>query len=91
MKELLEEIGMKTKAPIVLKVDNQAAIKQLQNEASAAIAKHVDIKLKFLKDYVKQGNVLPEHVASKDMVADLLTNTLSTPRVEELQNKIGLI
>lgn len=74
----------------MLKIDNQAAIKQLQNETSASSSKHVDIKLKFIKDYTKKGKMRPEHVATGDMVADLLPKTLSAPRIAELREQIGL-
>ena len=90
LKELFEELGVKTKTPIVLKIDNQAAIKQLKNEASAASAKHIDVKLKFLKDFTKRGVVEPEHVSSGNMVADLLTKTLHAPRIQELCRQIEL-
>ena len=38
-----------------------------------------------MEDYAKKGKMLPNHVASQDMVADMLTKSLSAPRVEELQ------
>ena len=47
LKELFEEFGMQSKTPMILKIDNQAAIIQLESEASAASSKHVDVKLKF--------------------------------------------
>ena len=55
MKKLFEEIEMKTKEPIVLKINNQTAIKQLQNEAVAASAKNVNIKLYIWKTTPKRA------------------------------------
>nr|CCA20813.1 AlNc14C104G6145 [Albugo laibachii Nc14] len=66
------------------------AIKQLESEASAASSEHVDVKLKFSKDYAKNGTVKPAHVASGDMMADLLTKILNAPRFMELRKQIGL-
>ncbi|CAH0479170.1 unnamed protein product [Peronospora belbahrii] len=75
--------------PIVLKIHKQATIKHLKNEASAASAKHVDVKLKFLKDFAEKEWLNQRDVASEDMVADLLTKALHAPRIVELQTKIG--
>ena len=47
IKELVMEIGVQVKTPVVLKIDNQAAIHQIDNEAASSNSKHVDIKMKF--------------------------------------------
>ena len=90
LKELFTELGQAVKTPIVLKIANQAAIKQIGNEASSASAKHMDVKLKFLRDYAKKKIVEPAYVDTKSMVADLLTKALPAPRVQELREMIGL-
>ena len=90
LKELFTELEQAVATPIVLKVDNQAAIKQIENEASAASAKHVDVKLKFLRDYTAKGVVKPSYEPTRTMVADLLTKSLPAPRVQELREMIGL-
>ena len=75
---------------MVLKIDNQAAVKQIENEASSASTKHVDVKLKFLRDHAKKKTVKPVYEGSKTMVADLLTKVLPAPRIQELRLLIGL-
>ncbi|CAI5705568.1 unnamed protein product [Peronospora effusa] len=90
LKELFSELGLQVKTPIVLAMDNQVAIKQIKNEASSASAKHVDVKLKFLRDYATKEVVKPSFVKSHDMLADLLTKALPAPRVVELRLKVGL-
>ncbi|GMF32010.1 unnamed protein product [Phytophthora fragariaefolia] len=71
-------------------IDNQAALKQITSEASSGRAKHVDIKIKFLRDYAERGVVLPTYVGTADMLADLLTKALPGERVLQLREKIGL-
>ena len=56
LKELYEELGQRVKTPVVLKVDNQAAVKQIENEASSASTKHVDLKLRLLRDLRQEGD-----------------------------------
>ena len=41
---------MQVKAPVVLRIDNKAAIQQIDNESASTNRKHVDIKLTFLRD-----------------------------------------
>lgn len=36
---------------MIMKMNNQAAIKQFENEASLSQAKHVDVRLKFIGEY----------------------------------------
>ncbi|DAZ98208.1 TPA: hypothetical protein N0F65_005340, partial [Lagenidium giganteum] len=45
LRTLFQEIGLEVETPIM--IDNPAAIKQLENEATSASTKHVDVKLKF--------------------------------------------
>ncbi|KAE9351299.1 hypothetical protein PF008_g5993 [Phytophthora fragariae] len=91
LNELFKEIGLSVKLPIEMKMDNQAVMKQLTNEVSSSKAKHIDIRIKFLRDYVEKGVVVPTYVGSKDMLADLLTKALPSERVLALREKIGLV
>ena len=45
--------------PMIMEMDNQAAISQLENEESSTRAKHINIKIKFIKDYAKKRIVKP--------------------------------
>ena len=54
LREMLRKIGMAPKLPMLMHVDNQAAIKQIQGKDSAGRAKHIAVRLKFIKDYSKK-------------------------------------
>jgi hypothetical protein len=71
-------------------MDNQVAIKQLESEGSMAIAKHVDIRIKFICDYARKGIVEPKYVESRLMQADLLTKAFPAPRMAELRQIVKL-
>ena len=88
--ELVREISWPIKLPAVLGMDNQAAISQVQSEASSYKAKHIDIKHKMIKDFYKKGIILPIYVPTAEMKADLLTKGLSTPTFRHLRDMIGL-
>lgn len=91
IKELLTEIGLQVKTPVVVRIDNVAANQQITNEAASANGKHVDIKLKFLRDYSTKGKVKADFTETRAMVADLLTKALPAPRIRELCEAIGMV
>nr|CCA24530.1 hypothetical protein TcasGA2_TC015470 [Albugo laibachii Nc14] len=51
LRQLFQELGIKITEPMKMKMDNQAAIKQLESEKSTASAKHGDIRFKFICHY----------------------------------------
>ena len=56
IRETLNEIGKPPALPMVLHVDNQAALKQLAGEASSLKAKHIDVRTKFVCDYATRDH-----------------------------------
>ncbi|CAH0487690.1 unnamed protein product [Peronospora farinosa] len=75
---------------MIMKMDNQAAIKQVENEANSSQAKHVDVRLKFIIDYYKKSTIKPTYVNTHDMLADMLTKSLPAPRLQALRTIVGL-
>ncbi|KAJ0395767.1 hypothetical protein P43SY_005684 [Pythium insidiosum] len=88
--ELARELELEVELPVLMHMDNQAAIKQVENEATSSQQKHVDVKVKFLRDYCSKKIVRPQFVQSKDMKADVLTKWMPGPRLLELREKIGM-
>ncbi len=60
--ELAREIGYDLELPSKMFMDNQAAICQIQSEASSHKSKHIDIKHKFIKDNYQRGMIKPVYV-----------------------------
>ncbi|ETI43950.1 hypothetical protein F441_11179 [Phytophthora nicotianae CJ01A1] len=90
VKELVGEIGLKMDLPMVMHMDNQAAIAQVTSEASSATTKHMDVKLKFIQDSVQKGELKPQYAESDSMLADLLTKPLAATRAKDMREAIGL-
>ena len=88
--ELVREVGCPVKLPVQLCMYNQAAISQVQSEASSYRAKHVYIKHKMIKYVYQKGIIIPTYVPTNEMKADLLTKALSTPTFRNLCAMIGL-
>ena len=90
VKELLCELALDMELPMKLRVDNQAAIKQMSGDKASAKAKHIDVRIKFVSDCARKGTIVPEYRESANMPADLLTKTLAASRLGELRVLVGL-
>ena len=77
-------------SPALLCMDNQAAIAQVESEASSYKSKHVDIKHKFIKDLYRKKIIKPTYVPTVDMKADLLTKAMPAPTFKNLRAMIGI-
>ncbi|GMG17047.1 unnamed protein product [Phytophthora fragariaefolia] len=82
VRELLGEMKVPQKVPMKLCVDNQAALKQLEGEQSSGKAKHIDVRIKFVVDYVRRGVLRAEYLETKEMPADVLTKAVNAPRMQ---------
>ncbi|GMF36918.1 unnamed protein product [Phytophthora fragariaefolia] len=91
IRELMNELEVGEELPMRMLIDNQAAIVQIESVSSSAKAQHVDVCLKFMRDYTAKGIVVPKYVASEAMLADFMTKALPVPRIRELREAVGLI
>lgn len=85
IKQLLQEIGQQVQVPMPIWIDNKGAISQIEQEASSAKLKHVDLRLKFLSDRSRKQQFKPTYVKSEDQVADLLTKPLPQQKLIALR------
>jgi hypothetical protein len=71
-------------------VDNQAAITLSHNPVLHGKTKHFNIKLYFLREVQKNGDVMLIYYKSKDQLDNLFTEPLPISRFEFLRQKIGI-
>ena len=90
IRELLQELDLRFEEPIPLRVDDQAALKQLDGERASAKAKHIDVRIKFVGDFTKRGIIKPEYRETSSMPADILTKALAAPKLVEMRQVIDL-
>ncbi|GMF18948.1 unnamed protein product [Phytophthora fragariaefolia] len=90
VRELLGELRVKHEVPMALRVENQAALKQLEGEGVSAKAEHVDVRIKFVGDYTKRGAPKPEYCEGENMPADGMTKAVEAPRTVALWGIVGL-
>lgn len=68
LRELVQEIRFMVREPMTMKMDNQEVIKQLESPDSMSSAKHVNIRVKFIRDSAKRRIVAPLYVESRMMM-----------------------
>ena len=90
LRQMLMEIGMAPIVPMLMHVDNQAAISQIVGEASSSKAKHIDVRHKFIKDYARRGIVKAQRVRSELMLADLMTKAMDATKLTTLRGLMSL-
>ncbi|KAE9006178.1 hypothetical protein PF005_g12886 [Phytophthora fragariae] len=90
LRQLLDEIGMQVARPMLIKVDNQAAISIAHNCGYSPRAKHIDLRLHFIRDHVEAGHIAVEYIASVAQLADYLTKPLATPQFAKLVMASGV-
>jgi len=84
----LQELGFE-EGPLLIRGDNQGALKLAESEENHRRTKHIDIRFRFLRD-VENGSLKLEYVSTDDNVADALTKPLFKQRFESLRSFMGL-
>ena len=90
IREMLNEIGKPPALPMVLHVDNQAALKQMDGEASSHKVKRIDVRTKFVCDFARRGIIVSQYIRSEQQLADLLTKALDAVKLAALCEMISL-
>jgi hypothetical protein len=90
IQSFLSEIGHPLGKPIPLYVDNQSAIKLIQNPVAHDRTKHIDIKYHFIRDAQTRGIIKVEYCPTEHQVADVFTKPLSREKHKRFTEQMGL-
>ena len=83
-----EEMGIPFPKPMVMQVDNKAAIAFSDNTAFKSKLKHIDVRQEWVQTLRDKSIIQTEHVKSEDNLADLFTKILSTHIFTKLRDRI---
>lgn len=71
--------------------DNQSAISWAASERfPSSRTKHIDIRVHFIRDPVKQAVLSVLYVPSEDNIADVLTKPLPPVKFKAIRGKLGI-
>ena len=82
------DLGLRPKGPVVLKVDNQAAIAIAKDNTMSARTKHIDIAYHFVRSCVVNNQVSLVYVSTKENLADILTKVVTSDTFGYLRGKM---
>ena len=91
VRETLSEIGESPALPMKVLIDNQAAIRQIEGEASSTKAEHIDGRVKYLCDYSRWGVVVHQYVSSDLMLPDVLAKALDAAKKVKLRSLLHIV
>ncbi|KAI3816802.1 hypothetical protein L1987_16507 [Smallanthus sonchifolius] len=89
--QLLEELHQKVTYQVKLMCDNVSAIKLAKNPVFHARTKHIEVHYHFIREKVLKGEIEMVQVGTKEQVADLFTNGLSSMKLLGFVKEMGII
>lgn len=87
LRQFLCDIG-EPQGSITLNVDNQSAIKLINNPVFHRRSKHIDIRYNFIRENVAKKIVNIRYVESSNQLADFLTKALPTNKFNSIRDKM---
>jgi hypothetical protein len=84
---LIEELWRVKLSPTLFHIDNKGLLEKLKNFGSNSKTKHLDIKIKSLREKFNSKEIDIKLVPSHDMIADSLTKAAPHSSLKKLQHK----
>ena len=81
--QLLESMKIKVKYPVTVLVDNVGAIFMSSNVTTSSQTKHVDVRTKYVRQYVEDGIVKIVFVRSESNRSDIMAKNVSADLHDE--------
>jgi hypothetical protein len=75
---------------VILRCDNQAAVKMASNQSDSSRTKHIDITYHFLRHQVTARNIRMVYVSTEDNPADMFTKPLAAVKLAKFKAMIGM-
>ncbi|KNZ47082.1 hypothetical protein VP01_66g14 [Puccinia sorghi] len=87
----VEELWNDSLKPTTFHVDNQGLVEKIKNFGSNSKTKHLDIKMKWLRDLKNKNEIVVTLIPSEEMIADTLTKSSNSQSLHRLREKCFLI
>ena len=84
--QMLGEVGMEPVVLMLMHVDIQAAISQIEGEASSIKAKYIDVRYKYLRDLPRRSIITAQHARYDLIITDLMMTPLDATKLVTLRS-----
>ena len=88
LRKLSSELGIPTNSPTTIFIDNQSAMRFAENPVFHGCSKHIDIRHHFVRERLASNEVILNHCASEENVADMFTKPLAKPQFIALRDRV---
>ena len=86
--QVLCSMGIKVKLPIIVHVDNIGAIFMSNTVAVSQRTKHIDIRTRFINEFVEEEFIKIIFVRTKENISDIFTKNLGTELFQKHSTKL---
>jgi len=91
MRNLYTELGIPVDKPTTIYEDNISTMILAEHGSQHPRTKHIQIRFHRIRDYIKDKEIILEHLETKEMLGDLFTKPLVGPQFEKLREGCGLV
>ncbi|XP_042059649.1 uncharacterized mitochondrial protein AtMg00810-like [Salvia splendens] len=91
LKRLVQEIFYDLKNPVLIRCDNESAIKLAKNPVFHARTKHIEVHHHFVREKVLNQEIGLQKIRSEDQVADIFTKALGRAKLEEFRAALDVV
>ena len=88
---MLSELQHWQVAPTKIFCDNKSTIALTKNPVFHSRSKHIDIKHHYIRDLIRDKEIVVEYCASEDQTSDIFTKPLKANLFLKLKNMLGMI
>lgn len=91
IRDLLNELNIKSENPITIHEDNQSCIKVADEPRNPRRMKHVAVKYHVVRDNVGRGIICVKYIPTSVQIADIMTKGLGRIQFLKLRNQLNLV
>jgi len=85
-----QSLGMYGSQGTPLLIDNQGVLDLIKSGQINDRTKHIDIRFRHICNHEKTDDIVGEHVATEDQMADIMTKSLGMMKFGGLRKRIGV-
>lgn len=90
LQQLLTNLGFADLSSSTIYNDNISAQKLAENHTFHPRSKHIAIRHHFIRDAVRNNQILIKYIPTDEMIADILTKALPGPKHKKCTEMLGL-